>query len=269
MLAAPRLVRHRRDMTSLWFLCQGGIADEARRAHAATTGPCARAAPSGRTRSGGTARRDRGLRWRRTGQGHELWRDRRAAGSVRRIDPSLGRHAASTRRHGRRARAGARRCRGGALAHSPVADRLPGRGAVDRGDGRALAQAGVIGSTRTLRVWAYPEPADLRAGYDGLSALVTRTLGQDPLSGHLFLFTNRTRTRAKVLVWDGTGLCVYQKRLEQGRFALLWKAGRGSSVELTLSELTLFLEGSRALERVQLSPAAFVPRPLVPASPPR
>jgi transposase len=125
----------------------------------------------------------------------------------------------------------------------------------------------VIGSTRTLRVWAYPEPADLRAGYDGLAALVTRKLGGDPLSGHLFLFTNRTRTRAKVLVWDGTGLCVYQKRLEQGRFALLWKAGRG--VELTLSELTLFLEGSRALERVQLSPAAFVPRPLARTSAPR
>ena len=127
----------------------------------------------------------------------------------------------------------------------------------------------MIGSTRTLRVWAYPEPADLRAGYDGLSALVSGKLGQDPLSGHLFLFTNRTRTRAKVLVWDGTGLCVYQKRLEQGCFALLWKVGRGSGVELTLSELTLFLEGSRALERVQLSPAAFVPRPLVPASPTR
>ena len=120
-----------------------------------------------------------------------------------------------------------------------------------------------------LRAWAYPEPADLRAGYDGLSALVTRKLGRDPLSGHLFLFTNRTRTRAKVLVWDGTGLCLYQKRLEQGRFALLWKTGRASGVELTMSELTLFLEGSRALERVQLSPAAFVPRPLAPASPSR
>ena len=120
----------------------------------------------------------------------------------------------------------------------------------------------MIGSTRTLRVWAYPEPADLRAGYDGLAALVTRKLGGDPLSGHLFLFTNRTRTRAKVLVWDGTGLCLYQKRLEQGRFALLWQPGRANAVELTLSELTLFLEGSRALERVRLSPAAFVPRPL-------
>ena len=118
----------------------------------------------------------------------------------------------------------------------------------------------MIGSTRTLRVWAYPEPADLRAGYDGLSALVTRQLGRDPLSGHLFIFQNRTRTRAKVLLWDGTGLCIYQKRLEQGRFACLWK-DRGA-IELTMSELALFLEGSRALERVQLSPAAFVPRPV-------
>jgi transposase len=124
----------------------------------------------------------------------------------------------------------------------------------------------VIGSTRTLQVWAYPGPADLRAGYDGLSALVTRKLGRDPLSGHLFLFTNRTRTRAKVLVWDGTGLCIYQKRLEQGRFALLWPAGRTRTVELTMSELALFLEGSRALEHVQLSPDAFVPRPLTAGS---
>ena len=67
----------------------------------------------------------------------------------------------------------------------------------------------MIGSTRTLQVWAYPEPADLRAGFDGLSALVSSRLGRDPLSGHLFLFVNRHRTRAKVLVWDGTGLCIY------------------------------------------------------------
>jgi transposase len=127
----------------------------------------------------------------------------------------------------------------------------------------------VIGSTRALRVWAYPEPADLRAGYDGLSALVTRTLGRDPLSGHLFIFQNRTRTRAKVLVWDGTGLCIYQKRLEQGRFACLWKATGSGAIELTMSELALFLEGSRVIGRLTLSPAAFVPRPLGAASAPR
>ena len=127
----------------------------------------------------------------------------------------------------------------------------------------------MIGSTRTLRVWAYPAPADLRAGYDGLAALVTATLGQDPLSGHLFMFQNRSRTRTKVLLWDGTGLCIYQKRLEQGRFACLWPARGHGAIELTLSELALFLEGSRALERVRLSPAAFVPRPLAARHAPR
>jgi transposase len=121
----------------------------------------------------------------------------------------------------------------------------------------------MIGSTRTLRVWAYPAPADLRAGYDGLAALVTAKLGRDPLSGHLFLFQNRTRTRAKVLLWDGTGLCIYQKRLEQGRFACLWRSDEpDGAIELTVSELTLFLEGSRVIGRVALSPAAFVPQPL-------
>lgn len=120
----------------------------------------------------------------------------------------------------------------------------------------------MIGSTRTLRAWAYPEPADLRAGFDGLAALVTSKLGRDPLSGHLFLFVNRTRTRAKVLLWDGTGLCIYQKRLEQGRFASPWRAGRASALELTTSELALFLEGSRAIGRIALSPEVFVPRPL-------
>ena len=116
----------------------------------------------------------------------------------------------------------------------------------------------MIGSTRNLAVWAYPQPVDLRNGYDGLAALVSQKLRMDPISGDCFLFSNRTRTRAKVLLWDGTGLCIYQKRLEQGRFASLWQRERGGVVELTMSELALFLEGSRAMERVQLSPARFI-----------
>lgn len=120
----------------------------------------------------------------------------------------------------------------------------------------------MIGSTRNLSVWAYPAPTDLRNGYDGLSALVTGKLGLDPLSGDCFLFVNAKRTRAKVLVWDGTGLCIYQKRLEQGRFAALWKRERGGTVELTMSELALFLEGSRAMERVKLSPERFLLGPV-------
>ena len=81
----------------------------------------------------------------------------------------------------------------------------------------------------------------------------------DPLSGDLFLFTNRRRTRAKVLLWDGTGLCVYQKRLERGRFAPLWRRSDEETFEMTLSELALFLEGSTLAGAVRLSPAPTPP----------
>jgi transposase len=118
----------------------------------------------------------------------------------------------------------------------------------------------MIGSTRSLRVWAYPAPADLRKGFDGLSGLVLQQLHQDPLSGDCFLFLNRTRTRTKVLLWDGTGLCVYHKRLEQGRFSPLWTDPPGQPVTLTLSELSLFLEGCTLVARVPLSPPPFVVR---------
>lgn len=116
----------------------------------------------------------------------------------------------------------------------------------------------MIGSTRQVRVYAWGAPADLRKGFDGLYALVRDRLKQDPLSGDLFLFVNRTRKRAKVLYWDGTGLCVYAKRLEEGRFASLWREPKTPSVSLTVSELTLFLEGSRAVGRMVLSPPAYL-----------
>ena len=118
----------------------------------------------------------------------------------------------------------------------------------------------MIGSTRTLRVWAYPAPADLRKGFDGLSGLVQGELQKDLLSGDCFLFTNRKRTRSKVLMWDGTGLCIYMKRLERGRFACLWERSGEKSVELTMSELTLFLEGSRLAGRIALSPTKYTPK---------
>jgi transposase len=60
-------------------------------------------------------------------------------------------------------------------------------------------------------VFAYPAPVDLRKGYDGLYGLVQSGLGRDPLSGELFLFVNLARKLCKVLVWDGTGLCIFQK----------------------------------------------------------
>ncbi len=115
----------------------------------------------------------------------------------------------------------------------------------------------MIGLSRRVRVFAYTRAVDLRKQYDGLYALVVAELKADPLSGDLFLFTDRRRTRAKVLLWDGTGLCLYQKRLERGRFASLWRRDEQETFEMTLSELALFLEGRkrRAFSRSSKSAA--------------
>ena len=61
-------------------------------------------------------------------------------------------------------------------------------------------------------------------------------------------------------MWDGTGLCIYAKRLEQGRFAALWREEHAATLTLTMSELQLFLEGSALVGRLTLSPAPFVLR---------
>lgn len=109
-------------------------------------------------------------------------------------------------------------------------------------------------NSRRVQVWAYTSPADLRRGFDGLSGLVREELGRDPLSGDLFLFVSRNRIRAKVLHWDGTGLCLYAKRLEKGRFACLWAMEDSDCVRLTTTELSLFLEGSTLVGKIKLSP---------------
>jgi transposase len=110
-------------------------------------------------------------------------------------------------------------------------------------------------------VFAYPEPVDLRKGYDGLFGLVKTGLGRDPLSGDLFLFASKRRNSCKVLIWDGTGLCIFQKRLERGRFASLWRDD-GGVVELTASELALFIEGCELVGHRKLSPSIIKPKTL-------
>jgi transposase len=110
---------------------------------------------------------------------------------------------------------------------------------------------------RRVTAYAYTAPVDMRKGFDGQMAVVEQKLGRDPLSGELFLFVSRNLIRAKVLFWDGTGLCVFAKRLEQGRFARLWNE-QGETVRLTLSELQLFLEGSKLVGKISLSPPEMV-----------
>ena len=120
----------------------------------------------------------------------------------------------------------------------------------------------ILGTSRAVRVFAYPQPVDLRKGYDGLYGLVESVLKRDVLDGDLFLFVSKTRKLCKVLVWDGTGLCIFQKRLEQGCFAPLWRDD-GAPVRLTMSELALFIEGCALIGRRALSPDAVERKPLV------
>jgi transposase len=114
----------------------------------------------------------------------------------------------------------------------------------------------ILTPSRAVRVFAFPAPADLRNGYNGLFGLVQNTLKADPMCGDLFLFVNESRKLCKVLVWDGTGLCIFQKRLERGCFAKLWRDD-GQVVKLTQSELALFIEGCTLIDRRSLSPIAL------------
>jgi transposase len=98
----------------------------------------------------------------------------------------------------------------------------------------------VFGLGPATRIYLCLDTVDMRKGFDGLYGLVRDHLGQDPQSGHLFLFTNRSRTRLKVLVWDGSGLWVAAKRLERGRFG--WPAADGArSVTMRPEELAMLV----------------------------
>jgi len=93
----------------------------------------------------------------------------------------------------------------------------------------------------SVRVFVSLLPTDMRRGFDRLAAMVQEIIGQDPLSGHLFVFFNRPRSRVKVLAWDGSGYWLWYKRLEAGVFKL--PRSDRSNVELTSAELALILEG--------------------------
>jgi len=92
-----------------------------------------------------------------------------------------------------------------------------------------------------VRVHVYGRPADMRKSFDGLYALTRQELGQDPLSGNLFAFINRRATQIKVLYFDRTGLCVWAKRLEAGRFLSDWR--KVQTREMDWTGLKLLLEG--------------------------
>ena len=97
------------------------------------------------------------------------------------------------------------------------------------------------------RLFVAFEPVDMRAGFNRLYALVETRLYQPPLSGHLFVFTNRLRNRVKILYFDGSGLWVCAQRLERG--TLGWPSGAGCSRTIRPEELSVLLHGLEAKSR--------------------
>ena len=89
----------------------------------------------------------------------------------------------------------------------------------------------------STRVFVCRTATDMRCSFDRLSALTSQTLKQDPLSGHLFVFLNRTRTHVKVLYFDRTGMSIWYKRLERGTFTV------PAVDEISYRDLVCMLEG--------------------------
>ena len=101
----------------------------------------------------------------------------------------------------------------------------------------------MFGLGLATKIYVAVEAVDMRKGFQGLYGLVRDQLGADPLSGHLFLFTNKTRTPLKALVWDGSGLWVCAKRLEKGRFRWLETKPQQRVVLMRSEELAMLVNG--------------------------
>lgn len=91
------------------------------------------------------------------------------------------------------------------------------------------------------RVYLACRPVSMRKGFDGLAAEAAQVLKADPFCGALFIFRSRRGDYLKVLYWDGSGLCLYAKRLEQGRF--VWPSIVDARLKLTAAQASLLLEG--------------------------
>lgn len=96
---------------------------------------------------------------------------------------------------------------------------------------------------RRLRVFLYRQAIDMRSGFEKLSYWIREEMHGDLCDGHLYLFLGKNRRRAKVLLFDGTGLVLIHKRLETGRFMRVEEMREAK--EMTTAELSLLLDGSR------------------------
>jgi len=96
---------------------------------------------------------------------------------------------------------------------------------------------------QSARIWLAAEATDMRCGFDRLAERVKVVIGEDPLSGHLFVFRSRRGDRLKILIWEHDGFLLWYKRLEASVFKLPRMSEGARSVELRASELAMILDG--------------------------
>jgi transposase len=101
----------------------------------------------------------------------------------------------------------------------------------------------MLSLSAAVKLWYAADPVDMRLGFDGLCNLVSGRLQSDPLSGHLFIFRNRSADRLKVLYWGGHGLCLWCQRLEAGRYHFPQPTDPAAAVELTAGQFQMILDG--------------------------
>ena len=99
----------------------------------------------------------------------------------------------------------------------------------------------MIGPTGNVRVMVATKPVDFRKGAEGLAALVRETMHADPFSGAVYVFRAKRADRVKLVFWDGTGVVLVAKRLEEGKFR--WPAIEDGVMRLSSVELQALLEG--------------------------
>jgi transposase len=101
----------------------------------------------------------------------------------------------------------------------------------------------MIQVTPQMRIRVAVEPVDFRKGIDGLACLCRVALGSDPFSGYVFVFCNKSRKAVKVLVYDGQGFWLCQKRLSKGRFPWWPQSASAAAKSLEAHQLTVLLSG--------------------------
>ena len=107
--------------------------------------------------------------------------------------------------------------------------------------GSTAAPGVMIGWSSESRIFVAAGVTDLRKGFDGLSALVKSALSENPFGGALFIFRGRRGDKVKMIWYDGQGLCLFYKRLEEGTF--VWPRATSGAISLSQAQLSMLLEG--------------------------